>query len=155
MDSGWIFRDLFYIYCKIPDIFGQWRNIWDLLYLYCKIPDIFWRWKNMVGSIFYVLQNFWRFIGGGIFWGLLYLYRKIPDIDKTDSFWKWQEKPNQYSDQIVRWPQNSFETLQEFWSEFWWPALVSNHSNDFWVLGRIRWPRNSCEILQGLDDFKK
>ena len=105
----------------------------------------------MVGSIFYVLQNFWRFIGGGMSYDLLYLYHKIPDIDKTDSFWKWQEKPNQYSDQIVRWQQNSFETLQEFWSEFWWPALVSNHSNDFWVLGRIRWPRNSCEILQGFD----
>ena len=77
------------------------------------------------------------------------MYRKNPDIDKTDSFWKWQEKPNQCSDQIVRWPQNSFETLQEFWSEFWWPALVSNHSNDFWVLGRIRWTQNSHKILQG------
>ena len=123
-------------------------NRWDTLYFRTV--------EEYLEICFIFTVRFLTFLDSwGIFLDLLYLYCKISDIDKTDSFWKWQEKPNQCSDQIVRWPQNSFETLQEFWSEFWWPALVSNHSNDFWVLGRIRWPRNSCEILQGLDDFKK
>ena len=39
----------------------------------------------------------------------------------------------------VRWPQNSCEIIQGFWSEFWWPAIVSNNSDDY-------------EILQELDD---
>jgi hypothetical protein len=98
------------------------------------------------------------------------LYRKIPDIDKTDSFWKWQEKPNQYSDQIVRWPRN-FESfliiiLFKMTTEFFWNSsriliriLVASLSiQSFkWLLSswRIRWPRNSCEILQGFDNFKK
>ena len=169
-EFGGIFWDLFYIYYKIPDIFEQWRNIWDLLYLYCKIPDIFRQWRNMVGSIFYVLQNFWSLFGGGIFKDLLYLYCKIPDIDKTDSFWKWQEKPNQYPDQIVRWPRNfeSFLTIILFkmTTEFFWNSLrilvrilvASLSFQSFkWLLSswRIRWPQNSCEILQGFHNFNK
>ena len=38
-----------------------------------------------------------------------------------------------------RWPQIRCEILQGFWSEFWWPAIVSNNSDDY-------------EILQELDD---
>ena len=98
------------------------------------------------------------------------MYRKIPDIDKTDSFWKWQEMPNQYSDQIVRWPWN-FESfliiiLFKMTTEFFWNSsriliriLVASLSiQSFkWLLSswRIRWLRNSCEILQGFDNFKK
>ena len=89
---------LFYLHCKISDIFGQWRNsgsilfvlqnfrhfwtveefriyfictakfrtfmdgggFWDLFYLYFKIPDVFGRWWNS-GSILFVLQNSWHF----------------------------------------------------------------------------------------------
>ena len=29
--------------------------------MYCKIPDIFRQWRNMVGSILFVLQNAWHF----------------------------------------------------------------------------------------------
>ena len=38
-----------------------------------------------------------------------------------------------------RQPWNSYQILQGFQSEFWWLALVSNNSDDYW-------------ILQGLDD---
>ena len=40
-----------------------------------------------------------------------------------------------------RWPRNSHEILQGFLSEFWWPALVSNNSDDY-------------QILQELDDHR-
>ena len=68
--------------------------------------------------------------------------------------------------QKIKWPQNSDKMFQEFQSEFWWQALASNHSNDFWdleelddhgilvkffkdlITSRIRWLRNSYEILQ-------
>ena len=115
------------------------------------------------------------------------MYFKIPDIllveeyfriyfictckipDKTDSSWKWQEKPNQYSDQISWWPRNSesflIRILFKMTTEFFWNSsrisiriLVASLSiQPFkWLLRswRIRWPRNSCEILQGFDNFK-
>ena len=41
----------------------------------------------------------------------------------------------------IRWSQNSYEILQGFWSEFWWPSIVSNNSDDY-------------EILKELDDYK-
>ena len=46
---------------------------------------------------------------------------------------------DQNSLQKFRWPRNSYEILQGFLSEFWWPALVSNKSDDY-------------QILQELDD---
>ena len=74
-----ICKDLLYIYLKIPDIFGQWRNTVgstlfvhtakfltfldgggickDLFYMYWKIPDIFGRWRNILGSTLSVQQN--------------------------------------------------------------------------------------------------
>ena len=143
-------------------------NRWDTLYFRTV--------EEYLEICFIFTVRFLTFLDSwGIFLDLLYLYCKISDIDKTDSFWNWQEKPNQYSDQIVRWPQNSkkifdqnsFETLQEFRSEFWGLVLVSNHSNDFWVLeelddhrilvkffkdlitSRISWLQNIYEILQG------
>ena len=33
----------------------------------------------------------------------------------------------------IRWTRNSYEILQGFWSEFWWPALVSINSDDYWI----------------------
>ena len=39
----------------------------------------------------------------------------------------------------IKWPRNSYEILQGFWSEFWLSAIVSNNSDDY-------------EILQELDD---
>ena len=39
----------------------------------------------------------------------------------------------------IEWPRNSYEILQGFWSEFWLSAIVSNNSDDY-------------EILQELDD---
>ena len=40
-----------------------------------------------------------------------------------------------------RWPRNSHEILQGFLSEFWWPTLESNNSDDY-------------RILQVLDDHR-
>ena len=39
----------------------------------------------------------------------------------------------------IKWPRNCYEILQGFWSEFWLSAIVSNNSDDY-------------EILQELDD---
>ena len=38
----------------------------------------------------------------------------------------------------LKWPQNSFEILQGFWSD---------------IFLKIKWPRNSYEILQGWSEF--
>ena len=47
--------------------------------MYCKIPDIFRQWRNMVGSILFVLQNSWHF---GPWYNLLYLYCKIQTVEE-------------------------------------------------------------------------
>jgi hypothetical protein len=58
-----------------------------------------------------------------------------------------------------RWPQNSYEILEGFWSEFWLLAIVSNNSDDYEILQELddhgilvkffQDLRNSCEILSG------
>ena len=91
----------------------------------------------------------------------------------TDFFWNSKKNWSEFFSKI-RWPRNSYEILQEFWSEFWWQALVSNNSDDYQILQeiddhgilmkdfdpnsgcqenpdlntdqKIRWPRNCCEI---------
>ena len=50
---------------------------------------------------------------------------------------------------LMKW--NSYEILQGFWSEFWLSAIVSNNSDDYEILSRIRWPQNSCQILPVFD----
>ena len=37
----------------------------------------------------------------------------------------------------IKWPQNSYEILQGFWSELWLPALVSNNSDDYRILQEL------------------
>ena len=37
-------------------------------------------------------------------------------------------KNSSWKSQKIRWPQNSDEMFQEFWSEFWQPTSLSNHS---------------------------
>ena len=94
-----------------------------------------------------------------------------------------QENPDKYSDQKSRWPQNSCEIpkgfwselfsrirwprncyriLQGFWLQFWWPALLSDNSDDYrilqelddhWILAKFletRW--HLIRIFQEIDD---
>ena len=64
------------------------------------------------------------------------LIRKLDDHGTLMKFLKgfWSEFLSR-----IRWPQNSCEIFQGFRSEFWWPAFVSNSSDDY-------------EVLQELDD---
>ena len=65
LDGGGIL-ELFYLYTKIPDSFGRWRNFGSILFV-LKIPDIFLGWRNF-GSILFVLQNSWHFWTVEEFW---------------------------------------------------------------------------------------
>ena len=58
LDGGGI-MDLFNLYCKIPDIFGRWRNFGSIFFN-LKISDIFGKWRNF-GCILIVLHNSWLF----------------------------------------------------------------------------------------------
>ena len=135
------------MYCKILDIFGRWRNkVGSILF----VLQNSWRFQTVeeVGSILFVLQNSWHFQTVEDYGGIVY----SSIFDKTDSFWKWQEKPNQYSDHKVSWTRDSASFLirilfkmtmiklvdhiipKVFRSEFWW---LPNHLNDFWFLEEL------------------
>ena len=58
LESSWQWRNIMiYSICTEKFLtFLDGGGIQDLFYLYCKIPDIFRGWRNL-GSILYVLQN--------------------------------------------------------------------------------------------------
>ena len=114
---------------------GVWYT-WKLCHLRTFFILIVWVWAWLWGSILFVLQNSLHFQTveeyGRIYFLCtskfltFYWWRNIlgSTLFVPQKSWHWQnwfilKVPNQCSDQIVRWPQNSFETLQEFWSEFW------------------------------------
>jgi hypothetical protein len=55
----------------------------------------------------------------------------------SDQKIRWPRKSYQNYFERIRWPRNSCEILQEFWSEFWWPALVSRNSDDYRILQKL------------------
>ena len=54
----------------------------------------------------------------------------------TEFLWNSSRIWSEFSSKI-RWLRNFYEILQGFWSEFWWPALVSNNSDDYWILQEL------------------
>ena len=93
------------MYCKIPDNFGQWRNIgiyfictakfltfldsggisYDLFYLYCKIPDNSKHW-GILGSIFFTPKFLIILEGGGILGSILFVLQNFWHFWKVEEF---------------------------------------------------------------------
>ena len=93
------------------------------------------------------------------------MFQKLDDHGILVKFFKvfgCQENPDQYSDRKIRWPQNSCEIPKRFWLQFWWPALLSDFSDDYqilqelddhWIVAKfleIRW--YLIRIFQEIDD---
>ena len=60
LDGGGIL-ELFYLYSKIPDSFGRWRNFGSVSFV-LKIPDIFWCWRNFGSILLFIFLYFIFFI---------------------------------------------------------------------------------------------
>ena len=53
-------RKIFFLFCTVFILTAfilSYSYCKDLFYLYCRIPDIFGQWWNMLGSTLFVLQN--------------------------------------------------------------------------------------------------
>ena len=66
--------------------------------------------------------------------------------NNSDDYWIYQELDDHgilmkfsrdFDQNSGIWPQNSYEIHQNFLSEFWWPALLSNNSDDYQILQKL------------------
>ena len=70
------YYDLLYLYCKISDIFGRWRNIVGSILFVLQDSDIFRQWRN-IRIYFICTTKFLTFLDGGGVLDLLYMYCKF------------------------------------------------------------------------------
>ena len=60
-------------------------GILDLFYLYCKIPDILGHWWSF-GSISLVLQNYWKFLMVEEFWIYFFVLQNFRHFQRDEEF---------------------------------------------------------------------
>ncbi len=107
------------------------------IYFICTATLLTFLDNGVIFNLKFELQNLWHLI-----------FLDVEEICKIyfNDFWVLEELDDHgilvkfFKDLITsrkRWLRNSYEILQGFRAEFWWPALVSNNSNDYQIHQKV------------------